>query len=93
MLLAWTYTPTRFSNQYFILLKTIPWVKKEGSDPVQYRDPKDELMMLPSDMALLWDVKFKAIVDEYAKDKQLFFRDFAAAFGKLLDLGVKRSKM
>ncbi len=64
------------------------WVKKEWDGPEQYRDPEDELMMLPTDMALIWDPKFKPIVEEYAKSKDAFYRDFAAAFAKLLALGV-----
>ncbi|KAJ3113678.1 hypothetical protein HDU96_003080 [Phlyctochytrium bullatum] len=87
----WTNTPDRFSNQYFKLLTTVEWKKKKWDGPEQYADPDDELMMLPTDMALIWDPLFKPIVEEYAKDKEVFFKDFAAAFGKLLDLGVKRS--
>ena len=45
-------------------------------------------MMLPSDMALLSDPEFKKWVEAYAKDEQLFFKDFAAAFAKLLALGM-----
>ncbi|KAI8903312.1 heme peroxidase [Gorgonomyces haynaldii] len=89
----WTYTPTRFSNQYFKLLKEINWQKKKWDGPEQYVDPDDELMMLPSDMALLWDAKFKQYVDLYAADKEAFFKDFAIAFAKLLELGVNRPKI
>ena len=32
-------------------------------------------MMLPSDMALVWDPVFKKHVEEYAKDEALFLRD------------------
>ena len=32
--------------------------------------------------------KFRPHVDKYAADEEAFFRDFAAAFGKLLALGV-----
>ncbi len=69
------------------------WVKKEWNGPEQYRDPNDELMMLPTDMALIWDPKFKKIVEEYAKNKDLFYKDFASAFGRLLELGVPRTKL
>jgi catalase (peroxidase I) len=48
--------------------------------------------MLPSDMALIWDPKFKPWVEKYAADEQLFFKDFAKAFKKLLELGVNFSK-
>jgi catalase (peroxidase I) len=72
--IAWTNTPTRFSNQYFKLLATVEWKKKKWDGPEQYADPEDELMMLPTDMALIWDPKFKPIVEEYAKDKDVFFK-------------------
>ena len=47
--------------------------------------------MLPSDMALIWDGKFKAVVKQYASNEKAFFDDFAKAFGKLLALGVPQS--
>jgi catalase (peroxidase I) len=45
-------------------------------------------MMLPSDIALLHDPVFRMHVEAYAKDEALFFKDFAKAFAKLLELGV-----
>jgi len=53
-------------------------------------------MMLPSDIALIEDPKFKVWVEKYAKDKDLFFQDFSAAFAKLISLGKNgqvRSKL
>ncbi|KIZ05573.1 cytochrome c peroxidase [Monoraphidium neglectum] len=84
----WTNAPTTFSNLYFQELVNNKWRKKRWSGPVQYEDKSGELMMLPTDMALIWDRKFKPVVDEYAKDEETFFKDFAAAFSKLLALGV-----
>lgn len=89
----WTFTPTRFSNQYFIQLTKNTWTKKKWDGPEQYEDPTGELMMLPTDMALLWDEGFKKYVDIYAKDKETFFKDFATAFGRMLELGVKRNHL
>ena len=60
---------------------------------MQYVDPEGELMMLPTDLALIEDEEFKKWVDLYAKDKQVFFDDFASAFGKMLELGVVRQKI
>lgn len=45
-------------------------------------------MMLPSDLALLADPEFKKWAELYAKDEGKFFKDFASAFSKLLELGV-----
>ena len=47
-------------------------------------------MTLPADLAFITDPVFRPIVEEYAKDKEVFFKDFAAAFAKLLELGVVR---
>jgi cytochrome c peroxidase len=63
----------------------------DGITKNQFQDQDDKLMMLPADMAIRWDPEFKKIAEEYSKNRQLFFDDFAAAFGKLLELGVKRS--
>lgn len=38
--------------------------------------------------SLVWDRKFKPWVELYSKDEDRFFTDFAAAFSKLLELGV-----
>lgn len=90
----WVNNPTRFSNQYFKLLKNLEWKKKEWNGPLQYSnsDFGEELMMLPTDRALLADPSFAKWVDSYADDKDLFFDHFAKAFDKLLELGVKRSE-
>jgi cytochrome c peroxidase len=45
-------------------------------------------MMLPTDMALVSDKSFKQYVEKYAKDEELFFKDFAAVITKLFELGV-----
>lgn len=84
----WTNAPTTFSNLYFKELTGSKWHKKKWSGPLQYEDPTGQLMMLPADMAMVWDKKFRKYVDLYAKDEEKFFKDFAAAFGKLLELGV-----
>jgi catalase (peroxidase I) len=88
----WTYTPTRFTNQYFVLLFKLKWTKtvKYQGGPMQFKDDGDELMMLPTDLALVSDPSFRKYAELYAKDKEVFFKDFAQAFGKLLALGVRR---
>ena len=91
----WVNSPTRFSNMYFRLLRMHDWKRKTLENGVeQYvyvdEDLDEELMMLPTDMALLEDPKFKVWVERYAKDKDVFFRDFSRVFAKLVELGIQR---
>ena len=65
------------------------WTLKVWDGPDQFEDPTGDLMMLPADMALIWDKEFRKYVEMYAKDEDAFFRDFARAFQKLEELGVK----
>ncbi|KAI8071652.1 heme peroxidase [Gongronella butleri] len=89
----WTETPTRFSNQFYKQLLHNKWTEKKWDGPRQFEDEDGDLMMLPTDMALL-EEPFRPYVELYAKDKQRFFDDFAAAFLKLIELGVaKRSNL
>lgn len=90
----WTNAETTFSNEYFRLLVEERWSPKlthngePWTGPDQYEDASGQLMMLPSDMALLADPEFKKWVEIYAKDSDRFYADFAKAFAKLLELGV-----
>jgi cytochrome c peroxidase len=49
-------------------------------------------MMLPSDLALVQDKKFRKFVELYAKDNALFTQDFTTAYTKLTELGTKNLK-
>jgi cytochrome c peroxidase len=90
----WTNAETTFSNEYFRLLLEETWTPKtthkgeEWKGPKQFEDPSGNLMMLPTDMAMLWDEEFRKHVRRYAADEDAFFEDFAKAFAKLLSLGV-----
>ncbi|KAJ8612286.1 hypothetical protein MRB53_037496 [Persea americana] len=91
----WVNNPTRFSNQYFKLMTTLKWKEKINPNGVKqfaYVDEETdvELMMLPTDLALVGDKEFKPWVEKYAADKDLFFRDFAKVFDKLMELGIQR---
>jgi hypothetical protein len=85
----WTRAPTTFSNDYFRLLLEDTWTEKKWNGPKQYENKAKDLMMLETDLALVRDPEFKKYVQLYAKDEKVFFQDFAAAFSKLLELGVK----
>jgi cytochrome c peroxidase len=91
----WVNNPTRFSNTYFRLMMMHDWKRKRlenGMEQYVYvdEDLDEELMMLPTDIALLEDPKFRVWVERYAQDRDLFFRDFARVFAKLMELGIQR---
>ena len=88
----WTPTPTTFNNLYFTFLKQVNWTKRDWSGPFQYEDGSKKFMMLPTDLALIKDSKFKKYVDIYAKDQATFFADFSKAFKKLEELGTANLK-
>jgi len=90
----WVTTPTRFSNMYFRLLLQRDWTERKWDGPRQFETKVagQDLMMLPADMALKTDPEFRKWVEIYAKDRDRFYKDFAAAFGKLIELGVHRDE-
>jgi cytochrome c peroxidase len=85
----WTFSPTTFTNDFFTLLLDEKWQYKKWNGPKQFEDKKTKtLMMLPTDMALVQDKKFRKFVEEYAKDNQKFYKDFSDVMVKLFELGV-----
>lgn len=85
----WTNAEWTFSNEYFRQLLENKWTVKKWNGPMQYEDPTGELMMLPADMVMIQDPKFRKYCEMYAKDEDLFFKDFTAAWTKLTENGVK----
>lgn len=87
----WTRTPLQFNNSYFSLLLNLDWkpriVQSSGNKQFEAKSGDMTLMMLPTDMVLREDVKFRKFVELYAADQDLFFKDFASAFGRLIALG------
>ncbi len=94
----WSETPWKFDNSYFNILLQPLAMTREGepnwapetlpNGKIQYVDPNHVYIMLPSDLALLADAKTAEWVRLYARNSPLFFRDFAAAYSKLLSLGT-----
>jgi len=88
----WQGTPTIFSNIYFKLLLKVDWQPDERAAKFQFKDPSGTLMMLPSDLVLTQDENFRPFVEAYAKDKKLFYADFATYFQQLEELGCRGLK-
>ncbi|KAL7629442.1 heme peroxidase [Parahypoxylon ruwenzoriense] len=84
----WTFSPTVLTNDYYRLLLEEKWQFRKWDGPKQYQDKSKSLMMLPADYALIQDKAMKPWVEKYAKDNDLFFKDFAAVVTRLFELGV-----
>ena len=84
----WTRSPTTFSNEYFRELVERKWAVKQWDGPRQFQDETGELMMLVADLALLQDPIYSKYVLLYKNSEEVFFKDFAAAWKKLIELGV-----
>jgi cytochrome c peroxidase len=84
----WTNAPETFSNEYFRLMLEDTWTIRDWSGPVQYTNSKsgDNLMMLPPDIVLVEDPKFRPICEEYAADYDKFAAEFATNFKMLTGL-------
>jgi cytochrome c peroxidase len=85
----WTFSPTVVTNDYYKLLLEEKWAYRKWDGPKQFQDVSTKsLMMLPTDMALIKDKKFRPWVEKYAKDNDAFFKDFSNVLCKLFELGV-----
>jgi cytochrome c peroxidase len=85
----WTFSPTTFTNDYFKLLIEEKWQWKKWNGPKQLEDVKTKsLMMLPTDMEIIKDKSFRKHAERYAKDNEVFFKEFSEAVMKLFELGV-----
>lgn len=87
----WQEAPTFFSNEYFKAITSREWVKRDlPNGSWQWVDKANrEVMMLPIEIAMLEDKELKPYFELYAKDMGRFYDDFAAAFKKLIELGVE----
>ncbi|TFK53622.1 heme peroxidase [Heliocybe sulcata] len=89
----WTFSPTTVTNDYYKLLFEEKWVWRKWNGPKQFADKKTgSLMMLPTDYVLTQDKSFKKYAKAYADDQDLWFKDFAKVFSRLLELGVPENQ-
>ncbi|OSX65959.1 hypothetical protein POSPLADRAFT_1043507 [Postia placenta MAD-698-R-SB12] len=89
----WTFSPVTVSNEYYRLLLEEKWVWRKWDGPKQLQDKTTRsLMMLPSDYALTQDKAFRKWVEAYAKDQDVWFKDFSNVISHLFELGVPEAQ-
>jgi len=84
----WTHTPLLWSNEYFQQLITDNYTLWEGpgGNP-QWENDENGLMMLTTDLALVYDDEYVDIVTEFADDIGALNTAFAASWKKLVESG------
>ncbi|KAI7836016.1 hypothetical protein COHA_010100 [Chlorella ohadii] len=73
--------PVTFDNTYYKTLLDKPW-ERVSADMAAH-------IGIPTDHVLPDNPTCRPFIEEYAADQQLFFRDFAAAFAKMTELGAR----
>jgi len=84
----WTSNPSEVDNGFFVALLEREWLQTtaEETGKMQYHDGETRsLTMLVTDLIFRDDDKFRAIVEEYAQDNDLFLSDFRDAWIKLVN--------
>ncbi len=91
---SYTQDPTKLSNEYFQVLLANKWqLNSNLTIEPEYKAVSKDLYVLESDLALIWDNEFKAIVQEYATDDQWFKANFAKAWQLLMNADMFESKL
>merc|ERR1712238_103717 len=83
----WTATPDKFSNQFSKDLKEKTWEHYKGpGGNYQWKvtgEPTSEIIRLTTDIALLEDAEYLAIVNDYAENETTLVEDFDKAWDLL----------
>jgi len=93
----WTTTPTKWSNEFFKVLRHYPWERHFGpGGKWQWRIPNAtgelaSVMRLTTDVAFMADDAYRKIVDEFASNLDALEAAFDAAWFKLTHRGGRWS--
>jgi len=92
----WTSTPTLWTNEYFHWLLHFEWEKWQGPGGAwQWRlakDPENPRMRFTTDLALLEDPIYKAIVEEFARNITALDEQYDKSWYMLTHNGGRWSK-
>ncbi|CAM9318548.1 unnamed protein product [Choristocarpus tenellus] len=84
---SYTTDPSMLTNDLYVKLLTETWepvdADAEFSD-TEYKAVGKDIYLTPSDLALIWDPEFRAIVEEYAMHEEVFLYEFGNAWNVLV---------
>ena len=85
----WTFNPTEFNNAFFTLLLEEDWLQTTSSvGKKQFHDERTRsLTMLVTDILFRDDDRWRAIVEEYAQDNDLFLEEFRGKISSEIKIG------
>mmetsp|Transcript_4663 Transcript_4663/g.7988 ORF Transcript_4663/g.7988 Transcript_4663/m.7988 type:complete len:201 (-) Transcript_4663:209-811(-) len=84
----WTATPLAWSNLYFTYLVDNTYNLTQGDGlKYQWENDVNGLMMLTTDVALIYDADYEQIVIDFATDIEVLNNAFSAAWAKLVTNG------
>lgn len=84
----WTSSPLRWDNEFFQLLVDEEYVLTNGTGgKYQWSNTNSSLLMLTTDLALMYDGNYSAIVREFADDIGALNVAFSGAWDKLISNG------
>jgi len=81
---GWIRGQSRFYNAYYSTLIDKPWKKGTTKEEIEMA----MMIGLPSDKLLPEDDDCLKWINKYAEDQDAFFRDFSAAYLKMIDMGA-----
>ncbi|CAM9679082.1 unnamed protein product, partial [Ectocarpus fasciculatus] len=86
---TWTSKPDVLDNEFFVNLKNLDWVQQWEDTNLIYYNASNEngipLQMLRTDMNMVFDAEFRAIVEEYATNEEYFYAQFVSAWEKMMN--------
>lgn len=86
---AWTTNPLQWDNEFFQLTLNQTWEKHTGpGGHWQWKSKDTSVMRLTTDIALLEDTEYKAIIEKFATDMSAFNQAFDDAWFKLTTTNV-----
>jgi catalase-peroxidase len=85
---SWTTKPAQLDNEWFTNVLNLDYSETGNDDHLEYTavaSSGEVLYMLKTDMNMRFDAEYRALVQEYASNATLFYKDFVGAWTKMMN--------